>query len=54
MELLKKTPEIIDFSKWDTYLPVHYQAALLKEKYFDFEGCYTYLENLKFVENQFG
>lgn len=51
-ELLENSPGIIDFSKWGKYLPIHYQAALLKEKYFDFEGCYTYLQNLKFVENQ--
>ncbi|MBP2619215.1 DEAD/DEAH box helicase [Chryseobacterium jejuense] len=52
IELLENTPEVIDFSKWGKYLPIRYQAALLKEKYFDFEGCYNYLQHLKFVENQ--
>ncbi len=51
-ELLENSPGIIDFSKWGKYLPIQYQADLLKEKYFDFEGCYIYLQNLKFVENQ--
>lgn len=52
IELLENMPGIIDFSKWGKYLPIHYQTVLLKEKYFDFEGCYTYLENLRVVENQ--
>ncbi|BAP31608.1 DEAD/DEAH box helicase [Chryseobacterium sp. StRB126] len=52
IELLEKKPEVIDFSKWGKYLPIQYQASLLKEKYFDFEGCYTYLEHLKFAENK--
>ncbi|MGE8553250.1 MAG: DEAD/DEAH box helicase [Chryseobacterium jejuense] len=52
IELLENNPEFIDFSKWGKYLPIQYQASLLKEKYFDFEACYAYLERLKFVENQ--
>ncbi|SDI97624.1 DEAD/DEAH box helicase [Chryseobacterium jejuense] len=52
IELLENNPEFIDFSKWGKYLPIQYQTSLLKEKYFDFEGCYAYLERLKFVENQ--
>lgn len=48
---LENIPEIIDFSKWGKYLPISYQAALLKEKYFDFEGCYIYLQDLKIMEN---
>lgn len=51
-ELLENTPEIIDFSKWGKYLPIQYQAALLKEKHFDFEGCYSYLQHLKLVKNK--
>lgn len=52
IELLKNTPEIMDVSKWGKYLPIQYQATLLKEKYFDFEGCYDYLQHLKLVENK--
>ncbi|PWN71634.1 DEAD/DEAH box helicase [Chryseobacterium phosphatilyticum] len=48
---LENIPEIIDFSKWGKYLPISYQTALLKEKYFDFEGCYIYLQDLKIMEN---
>ncbi|MDN3693196.1 helicase-related protein [Chryseobacterium tructae] len=52
INLLENTPEMIDFSKWGKYLPIQYQAALLKEKYFDFEGCYTYIQQLKCIENK--
>jgi ATP-dependent Lhr-like helicase len=48
---LEKNPEILCFSKWGKYLPVPYQIKLLKEKYFDFEGCFDYLHNLKVIEN---
>ncbi|MCJ7936151.1 MAG: hypothetical protein MUW56_21605 [Chryseobacterium sp.] len=51
IDLLENTPEIIDFSKWGKFLPISYQAHLLKEKYFDFEGCYTYLQHLEFIKN---
>ncbi|MFP3831356.1 DEAD/DEAH box helicase [Chryseobacterium sp. SIMBA_028] len=51
MKLLEDRPGIIDFSKWGKYLPLKYQAELLKEKYFDFESCYTYLRKLKIREN---
>ncbi|UKB86201.1 DEAD/DEAH box helicase [Chryseobacterium sp. MEBOG06] len=50
-ELLEDSPGMIDFSKWGKYLPIQYQAELLKEKYFDFEGCYAYLRNLEIIEN---
>ncbi|MGH1516893.1 DEAD/DEAH box helicase [Chryseobacterium sp. JK1] len=51
VELLEESPGVIDFSKWGKYLPLQYQAALLAEKYFDFEGCDTYLQHLIMVEN---
>lgn len=50
-DLLENSPQIIDFSKWGKYLPVNYQVKVLKEKYFDFEGCHAYLKDLKLIEN---
>ncbi|KPH14329.1 DEAD/DEAH box helicase [Chryseobacterium sp. ERMR1:04] len=50
-ELIERNPGILDFSKWGHYLPIKYQIELLKTNYFDFEGCTTYLQNLKIVEN---
>lgn len=49
--LIENLPGIIDFSKWGKYLPVIYQVKLLRDKYFDFEGCHTYLRNLKIITN---
>ncbi|MDR4954124.1 DEAD/DEAH box helicase [Chryseobacterium sp. ES2] len=51
-DLLENRPEIIDFSKWGKYLPISYQVKLLKEKYFDFEGCKNYLQDLKIIKNK--
>ncbi len=51
-ELLETLPEILSFSKWGTYLPLQYQAAIVKERYFDFEGCFNFLEKLNFAENK--
>ncbi len=48
---LERNPELLGFSKWGKYLPVSYQVKLIKEKYFDFKGCFDYLHNLKIVEN---
>ncbi|MCS3528971.1 DEAD/DEAH box helicase [Chryseobacterium sp. JUb7] len=50
-QLLAENPAMIDFSKWGKYLPVQYQAELLKQNYFDFEGCNSFLQNLNFIEN---
>jgi len=50
-QLIQEKPAMLDFSKWAKYLPLRYQAKLLKESYFDFEGCHSFLKNLNFVEN---
>ncbi|KFF25806.1 DEAD/DEAH box helicase [Chryseobacterium vrystaatense] len=51
-ELIETSPEVLSFSKWGIYLPVSFQAQLLRHRYFDFEGCNVFLQNLNFVENQ--
>ncbi|WP_153392213.1 DEAD/DEAH box helicase [Chryseobacterium vaccae] len=51
-ELLETLPEILSFSKWGTYLPLQYQAAIVKERYFDFDGCFKFVEKLNFIENK--
>ncbi len=50
-DLIRNIPGIINFSKWGKHLPASYQIKLLKEKYFDFEGCQNYLRNLKIIMN---
>jgi ATP-dependent helicase Lhr and Lhr-like helicase len=51
MELLRESPAVLEFSKWAAYLPSKYQIEILKENYFDFEGCNNFLQNLNFIEN---
>ncbi|MCT2409904.1 DEAD/DEAH box helicase [Chryseobacterium antibioticum] len=51
-ELIENSPETLNFSKWGIYLPLNYQAQLLKNRYFDFEGCNEFIRNLNFIENK--
>lgn len=50
-ELIEDSPGILDFSKWGLHLPTKYQIELLKNNYFDFDGCNAYLQNLHYIEN---
>ncbi|SHM40644.1 ATP-dependent helicase Lhr and Lhr-like helicase [Chryseobacterium carnipullorum] len=51
-ELLDNFPDVLNFSKWGEFLPTKYQIELLKTRYFDFEGCNEFLQNLNFIENK--
>ncbi|MDR2238137.1 MAG: DEAD/DEAH box helicase [Chryseobacterium sp.] len=51
-DLLERLPEILSFSKWGAYLPLRYQVALLKNRYFDFEETFKFLSDLNIVENK--
>jgi len=44
-QFIKHNPYAIDFSKWGVYLPDDFKIVLLKERYFDFEATFRYLEN---------
>jgi ATP-dependent Lhr-like helicase len=48
-QLLKDTPALLDFSKWGHLLPENYQVALLKQKYYDFEGAYAFWGSVEWV-----
>lgn len=48
---LQLNPKLITISKWGTYLPVRFQIEILKNKEYDFEGCFKFLQNIKFIEN---
>ncbi|KAA0129623.1 DEAD/DEAH box helicase [Chryseobacterium sp. SN22] len=50
-ETLKKNPALINLSKWGLYLPLKFQAEILKTKYYNFEGCFRFLEKIKWVYN---
>ncbi len=49
---LKASEALISFSKWGKYLPVEYQAKLIKEKFFDFKGAFDLIKNIKLVSLQ--
>jgi ATP-dependent Lhr-like helicase len=38
-KLVNDNPALLDFSKWGQFLPTKYQLALIKSRYFDFEGA---------------
>lgn len=42
---LTQNPALLDFAKWSPALPLPYQCAVLKERYFDFEGTENFLLN---------
>ncbi len=46
---VRANPSILGFSKWGRFLPIKFQVEILKEKYFDFEGVKSFLENVRFV-----
>lgn len=45
-------PSMLDFTKWGSQLPVEYQVAILKERYYDFEGAGNLLAELEGVVGQ--
>ncbi|WP_268222978.1 DEAD/DEAH box helicase [Sinomicrobium oceani] len=50
MAKLSENESLISFSKWGRYLPLEYQAQIVKERYFDFENAIELLNNIKLVE----
>jgi ATP-dependent Lhr-like helicase len=44
---IAENPGLLDFAKWAASLPVRYQAAVLQERYFDFAGAATFLQELR-------
>ncbi len=50
IEELQNSTTLIEFSKWGKYLPLKYQAEILKERYFDFDGAIELLDNINLIE----
>lgn len=48
---LEQNPKLINISKWGTYLPIKFQVEILKNKEYDFEGCFNFLRNINVVTN---
>lgn len=49
---LNENETLIGFSKWGEYLPFEYQAEIVKEKYFDFDGAMELINNINLIENK--
>lgn len=49
---LKENESLIRFSKWGEYLPLEYQAEIVKERYFDFEDTIELINKLNLIENE--
>lgn len=49
---LKENETLIGFSKWGSYLPFEYQAEIVKERYFDFEGAIELLNNINLIDTK--
>jgi ATP-dependent Lhr-like helicase len=49
--LILENPGVMDFSKWIIYLPSELQVKLMKEKYFDLQGAWKFMEDIAFIAN---
>lgn len=47
---LKENESLIGFSKWGKYLPLDYQAAIVKERYYDFKNAIEFINNINLIE----
>lgn len=48
---LEINPGLINISKWGAYLPMELQVELLKNKLYDFENCFCFLNHTEYVLN---
>lgn len=49
---LKENESLIGFSKWGEYLPLEYQAEIVKERYYDFENAIDLINNINLIETE--
>lgn len=49
---LEINPSSINISKWGAYLPLKFQAEILKNKLYNFEGCFAFLNKIDYVFNE--
>ena len=47
---LEVNSALMEFAKWGSYLPLDQQVALLKERYYDFEGAMALLQHMTLLE----
>lgn len=46
---LKETPHLINISRWGEYLPDKYKISLIKEKLYDFDGAFKFIDKMNFI-----
>jgi len=51
LRTLEENPYLIEFSKWGKYLPEKYQASLIRQKLYDFDGAFNFVETKILIEN---
>ncbi len=49
---LKENESLIGFSKWGEYLPLEYQAEIVKERFYDFENAIDLINNMNLIETE--
>lgn len=49
---LKENESLIGFSKWGEYLPLEYQAKIVKERFYDFENAIDLINNMNLIETE--
>ncbi|WP_421919820.1 DEAD/DEAH box helicase [Marinifilum sp.] len=49
---LKENESLIGFSKWGEFLPLEYQADIVKERYYDFENAIDLINNMNLIETE--
>lgn len=49
---LKENESLIGFSKWGEYLPLEYQAEIVKERYYDFDNAIDLINNMNLIETE--
>jgi len=50
--LCERKPQALNYSKWAQFLPIHYQAKLLKQQHFDFTETSKFISGIRFIENR--
>lgn len=45
-------PQLLNYSKWTQFLPIHYQVKLLKQRHFDFTETSKFISGIRFIENR--
>lgn len=48
--IIQNNSELINFTKWGKYLPIHYQIEVIKDRLYDFDNAIKFINNIRIVE----